>query len=257
MASDIQKFKIQYEYYLDKMDKCIFGNGEEQPGIAHLHAQMVDIYARIRLRAKNNIKDIYGESRFHDFLRSKSLSREDYCKIFLHKEVVFDLAPSAVANAFDRLVDGSKGLNDKKNRIVFSGFGFNNILNDIMLDYNAFCVFNTEFRHLNDSVNKLKGNSNYYLTDKLANKTNVLNDKDITDIKQLDNRHKKLVDAYNNKILDDKYGVKPLFYSVDKLLRERLSYYHVLDKVYTTKFDDKYRVIDTEIPKKEVEQPVL
>ena len=257
MANDIQKFKIQYEYYLNKMHNCLFGTGEEQPGICHFHAQMVDIYARLRLRAKSRMKDICGVSKFHDYLRENSFTREDYCKIFLLKEVVYDLAPNAIANGYNRLVDASKKLNDKKNKIVFSGWGFNNILNDLMLDYNAFCVFNNEFRHLNDSVNKLKGLSANYLTEMLRNNTKVLTDKDIADIKKMDKKHRQLIEEYNNKILDDKKGIKQLFYSADRLMRERLAYYNVLDKAYSTKFDEKYRVMDTEIPMKEVAQPIL
>ena len=206
-------FLSQSKYRLAGMERVLYGEqGLEDMGIANFDKLAIRGYNELHKYCFNNVCKFNDDSAFGRYVRERNLTLDDLKNMFVSSNPLPDNASrELLIEAYGKLARGVRQLSSKKILKVYGAKDKNKEhIKDFVLDVDLFQFFNglfvdavNEQREVFDELNK--GNRDLQFTATTASKA-VL--------KEIDKSFAQLTHDYNEKVLDSKKGVRPIYDAV-------------------------------------------
>ena len=261
MATNVKKYIIQSNYFIDQLNKLLIGDkSKREPGMVSYHSQIVDIYSRLRDYVGGGVTHASITSRSPiDTIRCKyKITDEEFLRLFLVRKLNLDVSTETLVDAFDRLINTSAELSERKNKIIFSNKGFTKagIYKDLISDHNWLCHYHNKFKRLINAYEEFKSENANWLKANMSpsgkENTNPMTDSDKVSLEHIDREYKRIVEIYNESVFNSYTAIKDLAGIVAKLINERVSKYTPVLRVVSTRFDKPIKYNPLVIPQEPV-----
>ena len=207
-------FLAQSRYSIAGMERFLYGEqGLEDMGLANFKLLAVRGYNDLRKHCFGLVRNYDEDSAYGRFMRDRSLTIEDLQKMFVtSKELPNDCSKALLIEAYGKLARGVRQLPARKILKIYGTKDKNKEhIVDFVVDVDLFQFFNSLFadavkdqREVITEFNKGNGKGMGFEPTTASKEA----------LKEIDKLFAKVTRDYNEKVLDDKNGVRQVYNAV-------------------------------------------